>query len=566
MDSALVKKYHELAIREKPEFISYIYNLGEKYLKQLFSFPGKGVSLWWFSLIAEKPPLKSRAYEKLIAFLMLPEPEKHSADVAGTDRKIVLWNFLKGLIYLCYYFVRIIKVKSHMLDFGKRKKQLYSKNYLIVSYFPLIDKAKAEKDIFENKYFAGFHRILLKQHKDKYAHVCVQSNMDGYDLTDSINLANRFKKKESLFMLEEFFKLRHFIFIIFYYFYFSVIFLLNKKRIRRQTKYQFESKSYDIWHLLKDDFYNSFCGENLASSLYYIFIFKQLTTSLGKNTKIVCTCEMQWWERALYIYAKKEGITTIGFQHSIIPELLLNYFNVPQEIANGPDNGKCPLPDYIAAIGNITSGLLIKYGWPRERVFVWGAQRFERIKDIDNLVAPQKDKLDYLVCAFSIDQIETQNSLLLLRDAFKERVNYKILLKGHYACLRLEEMIRRLDLNLNYSVFEIVDEPMEEALMYAKGIIVTESSSCLYALAYGIPIIVPRFMNKLDCNPLSYISNIPIYVYSAHELREVCDKVIGGSPKQMVDTYTWMPFLKEYLYFPKNDTEYFEKIESLAYK
>ena len=70
MSIATNKAYHNLAFSEKDSFLNFIYKLGEMGLKRIFKFPKEDFSLWWFSLIAEKPPLKTDSYEKLISFLL----------------------------------------------------------------------------------------------------------------------------------------------------------------------------------------------------------------------------------------------------------------------------------------------------------------------------------------------------------------------------------------------------------------------------------------------------------------------------------------------------------------
>ena len=94
----------------------------------------------------------------------------------------------------------------------------------------------------------------------------------------------------------------------------------------------------------------------------------------------------------------------------------------------------------------------------------------------------------------------------------------------------------------------------------AKGIIVTESSSSFYALVYGSPVIVPRFEDKIDCNPLSYVSDIPIYVSSDEGLRNICEQItkLAGSP---LDSKVG-EFLNNYFYFPTDTSEYLDKIDS----
>lgn len=562
MDSSNTKEYHKLAISEKENFLVFIYNLGEKGLKQLFRFPEKDFSLWWFSLIAEKPPLKSDCYEKLISFLLTPDQKRCFDEDNKGDIKAIISQIIHGLHYLFYYMLSIIRIKLFLKNSKKRHDSLRFKKYIIVSYFPLIDKTKAAKNIFENRYLAPFHRILDEQNKNEYAHICLQTKIEGYGFREALDLANRFNRHQTLLFLEEFVRPTHLFLFAFYYLYFLSIFIFNLKFIKKTCLYNYKGTTYNIWHILKRDFYNSFCGYNLITSIWFILLFSQLTKNLNKNSKIIAICEMQWWEKALYIFAKKRGITTIGYQHSIVPELILNYFNSVKEIDGRDAMKSCPLPDYLGTVGDITAKLFIKYGWPRQRVFVWGAQRFEYLKDLENFSVPWKDKKDYFVCAFSIDSREMEKLLLLLDSAFKGSVNYKIILKNHPAAVNLKQMINKLNLKLDPNIFEISDESLQNLLEWAKGLIVMESSSCFYALACSIPVIVPRFMNKLDCSPLSYISDIPTYVYSPEEFRQVCEKIINSS-ESPVSQEKWNPFLKGYLYFPENNNEYLEKIRCL---
>ena len=80
---------------------------------------------------------------------------------------------------------------------------------------------------------------------------------------------------------------------------------------------------------------------------------------------------------------------------------------------------------------------------------------------------------------------------------------------------------------------------------------------------YGSPVIVPRFENRIDCNPLSYISDIPIYADSAKDLRNICDQIVN-LPESPVKDEQIKKFLNDYLCFPASDNEYLDKIDSLV--
>jgi surface carbohydrate biosynthesis protein (TIGR04326 family) len=564
MQSEFITRFHNLAFSEKKKYLKFIYNIGKSGLINLFKFPGENFSLWWFSLIAEKSTFKTDSYDRLIFYLLSPEKKPIKKPIRKLIRESALFQFFIGF-YSLYSFIRkVIYAKIFIKDFKRRQADLFDNDYTMVSYFPLLDKDKAKDNIFENKYIAPFHRLLEGKRKGKYAHICFHVDIDGLNFKDSVRLINKFYKTQSIFLLEEIFKLRHIFSILFYYLYFSFLFIFNINRIKKNILYEYEGKNYNVWHIFKNDFYISFCGNILASSLCYIYIFKELASCLKKNSIVICMCEMLWWEKALYVYTKKYGLISIGYQHTIVPELLLNYFNHPDEIrvSNGK-NGRCPLPDYMTTVGNIPAKLFKKYGWPDERVFVWGAQRFESLKDIDKLFIPWEYNENYFICAFSISISEAERVLLMLEEAFKKAiVNYKIYLKSHPA-INLQHVVKKLGLELNSEVFEFTEVPLDRSMQKAKGIIVTESSSCLYALAYGSPVIVPRFENRIDCNPLSYISNIPIYADSAEDLRNICDQIVNLPDSPVIDAEI-KKFLNDYLCFPVSDSEYLDKIDSLV--
>lgn len=331
--------------------------------------------------------------------------------------------------------------------------------------------------------------------------------------------------------------------------------------IKRNVVYEFEGRKFNVWHIFKSDFYRSFCGTNLASSLWYILSFKELSKHFDKHDKIISICEMQWWEKALYAFSKKKGATTIGVQHTIVPELILNYFNFYLEISDGNFIEKCPLPDYLATVGKIPTDLFIKHGWPKERVFVWGAQRFESLQELSSSVIPWKDKKNYFICAFSIDTLESEKILSLLETAFKGNAVYKIILKSHPS-LDISKLILKRRIKLSSQIFEHSEIPLQKIIAEAKGVIVTESSSCFFALACGIPVIIPRFEDKIDCNPLSYLTDIPIYVYSPEDLFSVCNRIVNLTDPP-VSYEKCNKFLEEYFYFPKDKGEYLEKIVKL---
>jgi len=551
--------FHSMAYSEKANFIRFVYSLGNEKMRNIFKFPGEGLSLWWLSLIDEKSTIKSDAYENLISYLC-SDGKKPIPKRKGKKNNFLL-NFGYGFWTLCLYFVQVIIVWLKVSDFKKRKARLRTDEYIIVSYFPYIDVKELAKNKFINKYLEGLHKALQNSAPDKFSHICLPVNIDGFCFSDSVRLCNKFKESESLFLLQEFLNLGDLLLSIYLYLYFSLIFIFNLNWIKKQLKYTYKGKKIYVWNLFKSDFYRSFAGDNLAAAILYFVSFKKMILNINQNAKIVTICEMQWWEKALYLNARKRKITTIGYQHSQVPVLLFNYFNAPEELQEDVVSKYLPLPDYLVTVGKVTEQIFCESGWPRERVIKWGAQRFETFRDLDFLVVPWQEKDKCIVCALSADALETKKIVELLQEAFNSFPGYKIILKSHPA-VNLKKIFKELNNDLNLETFFVSREPLDNLMKKAKAMVVTKSSASFYALASGSYIVVPRFAHILDCNPLSYITDFPIYTYSAQELRSNCDRIID-SQKGPSFYEQGKDFLREYFYYPSSDLEYLTKIENL---
>jgi surface carbohydrate biosynthesis protein (TIGR04326 family) len=558
----LNKDFHRLAIEEREGYLQFIHKFGNSRTRKLFNIPGEEFSLWWMSLIAEKSTVKSDVYEKLIALLVSGKPEPRS--LRSRIKSSLLYKFylfVRGIVDLLVHILRAFYIKVSVNDFQKRLRKLKACDYVIVTPFPLFDKQKSEAGTYENKFVPALHRSLEEVYRGRYAHICLHVDSEGLKLGDSVYWLNKFNRKQILFLLDEFFNLIYTPILFFYYLYFSVVFVFNVAKIRRQAFYEYKGRTYDLWPILANDFYYSFCGPNLVSSLWYIFAFKKACSSLEKGSKVISVCEMSWWEKALYIFARKQGLITVGYQHTRLPKLLLNYFNTGQDVIENGVFDPCPLPDYLATVGRTAASIFKDDGWPDTRIFVWGAQRFEPFRKKESFFVPWDKKESCFICAFSINEFETERVISFLAEAFREPLNYKILLKSH-PNIDLKKLIARCSTSLYPANFEIVDEDITSLAKKSKGMIVTDSSSCFYALASSSPVIILRFKDRVDANPLSYISDLALYVYSPQELKDTCDKIITGClapvPHQSV-----VRFLDDYLYFPDKDEDYLEKIKNI---
>jgi len=76
------------------------------------------------------------------------------------------------------------------------------------------------------------------------------------------------------------------------------------------------------------------------------------------------------WERAFVRSARANGTTTVGYQHSVVGQQMLNY--AAKSNVDGPES----LPDKVLCSGPSTRGQLLAWGMPEDRLAIGGALRF----------------------------------------------------------------------------------------------------------------------------------------------------------------------------------------------
>jgi hypothetical protein len=95
----------------------------------------------------------------------------------------------------------------------------------------------------------------------------------------------------------------------------------------------------------------------------------------AKPSRVAWPWENHGWERNFCRAARKHGVQTIGYQHTVIGPHQFNY-----STATNPD-GLLSVPDIIAADGPAYREQLLDWGMPQERLVIGGAFRFRRFSE-----------------------------------------------------------------------------------------------------------------------------------------------------------------------------------------
>ncbi len=590
-----IRHFNEKAFSIRGDYIKFISEFADaprfkgRNLKEYFRCPFKQFSTWWFSLIAEKNPLKTNSYHKLVKLLtILDLQNKYSCNKIWldiSDRELAeaitgntkfrcnnLKNYRResNLTYFALFFLKTVKpilhtmykiifIKKTMLGLNGRKKILKNSRFLLVTYFPLVDKKSMKQEKFINKYYAPLQKALEKKYKDQFAWLALDIKSTDFSWRESIRLASQINKwRYPFFFCKEFLKPIDLLIMTLQYSYVAIKFLMKASYLSRNFKYM--GTDINIWSLFKDDWYRSFCGWTLIEGLLYYCIFSRTFQRLREDTIVTYIAENHAWEKALNIASRRKGeLKVIGIQHTIVPLLLLNYFNDKAELQEGNYIQTMPRPDHLACVGKIPVRLFLESGWDKSRVFVWGAIRFQHFKhQIDHKIS-WKGRENKVVAALSIMPEESGEVLLYIYQAFKDQQDYQVIIKGHPS-LPVSPLLASLNIELDRNIFQIVDTPLNELLSKVKALIVTESSAALESIACQCPVIIPCLSRVVDMNPLSGISDLPIYVESPEGLKKTVNEIMEKKESPLLYE-NCKAFIEDYCEFPHLDEDFLEKIE-----
>jgi len=239
------KEYRETSFRLRNEYVKFVSILGEKLvskgrnLKTYFKIPFRDVSAWWFSLIAEKNPMKSMSivtFYQLVTvinaiekngcnsvFLMVDNPglslclKKYSKDdhIAFYSKRFTLLKYemlvaMGTTMSAIYGFVQILKrsiiLRRRLRSFScTRRLAITEPNYIFVTYFPQVDKEAIKKGMFINKYFGPLQSGLEQKYKEKIAWILLQEQTFEYNENSGISLTEKLNHAGyKLFFGEEF--------------------------------------------------------------------------------------------------------------------------------------------------------------------------------------------------------------------------------------------------------------------------------------------------------------------------------------------------------------------------
>ena len=552
-----------LEINKISNFISKDKNLSKPFLY-------KNTSLWWLSYNAFTRNF-IHITDFINNFLVLINEKKPSKIIIQDDFE--KYELIKQICLVKNIELKFSKLSLSKFNLGKKNKQIlknkaanlffkyklkkrkrlfYNKNQsipptsnkiLFVTYpiyrrniFDFDDfSSKQDEFIFHNfnKFFDSedllgldiFSQIRTNENSLKSR---LESNIPWLPMDILINNSNSDEQKN---FLENYLK------------------LINSKEFQSLFIY----KGIDYWSYIFPKFME------MKNDYYFPFWVKLLDSieDLFKNNRpklIFLLYETAAPSLALISICKKLGIKTIGIQHGIIHEFHPFYMhdNFSNELTS------FILPDKLLLFGEITKDILLKRGYPKNKLISLGNLEFLNFKMMDDnkrnklienyglskykiiiLFAPPNLKID------KKNKINFNQKILqqLVKD-FKDKTDFVVLMKPH----PLDSLSEYEKLVENVNNIKIVSGNIFELILMSSIVISTYSTSILDAMALQKPVIQITFENEnfplpfdeFNCVLPANISNLWLKINQLLSDKEIHDSLIKNSTE----------FIKKYYNIP----------------
>ena len=574
----------------RTKYLEFIAQLPQKIqhkgqnLKEWFAIDGC-LSAWWLSLIAEKNTFKSEAFNRLVQletilsilkkekidFLLFASKsqklqnalkayvQKHGISFRTVPARILngmkdrmkelqRGHYLKHALHVLFFAVcqygRFGQIRRAMKGIPRRMRD--PDQLMLVGPYPYFDTTHAQAGVFKNKLYSQLQEALERgNRKIVWALFNVQNG--SCTIPEALQYARDFiKKGYNIYFLEESCSMRRQIKVLMKLFFLGIKFLRVENAIARAHNFE----DCNFYSLFKDDWHASFVGAQGYQGLLFYEMFKELLKNSQAKQCLYC-CEMHAWEKALLAAREVTGsnIPFFAYQHATVSSMLLNYFNSPMETRH---RGAYPLaqPDKIICNGELPYQYMLESGWPKDRLMIAEAIRFEDLK-ID-LPAIPAAKENIVVVAFSISPQESSAILATVYQALKDVKEIKVWIKPH-PFVNLDDVLRLAGLRRENFPFEIRGDSHESLLAQAKIVIVGESSVSLIALALGCEIVLVNVPEWINMSPLRNIAMNQIRTVNSpdelgNKVLELCRPGMTGTvPREEIDQV-----INKFFYFNKN--------------
>ncbi len=579
---------------------SYVRFIGDFPTKPLFNgrdlkeYLGlaSGFSAWWLSSIAEKNTMASPAFAGLAALLSVIEIQReHKCDEIWIDLRdrrltqalVANASVLAGPVidqsqgHPVHRDSRAAGLGQIVRDIaklafkalmgkwaarGSEDRELVERaKYLLVTYFPLIDKeAWSSRRIFINRYYGALQEELEAECSDRLVWLAIYAKLDGVGWREALKLARDARAEGyPIVFVERWLGFKDLAAILAVAMRLAFSWRKARSTLEREFVFAHAGAEVSLWALFQPDWRDSFGGSGFIKAFAHYRMFSRVFEQSDQGAVVLYLSEMLAWEKGLNMAAHgRNEMTTIGIQHTTVPLLLLNFALDRSEWEGRYGAEAIPAPTQLATVGEVTSEMMVASGWPADRVVPLAAMRFAHFKDILGQRFSWSDRERSVVLALSYSPEESQELLVFAWQAFSDG-DFQVLVKAHPNC-PVHVLEKALDIELDPTRFTVSEEPLHELLPRARAMVVGGSSAVFDGLACGCPVFIPRLVRSVDKNPLSGLCDLQVYASDPADLRTKVDHAVnaGQAPVSVEESQA---FVRRYFRLPDSEGRLLVELE-----
>lgn len=576
-------------------YINFIFELPQKCKKGVFF--SKGENLWWFLDVTEKDPFHSKIIYRLFYLeLMRRVIEKDTFHKIYIDlddhllsEALVRWKpgeinnisadafarhkteFCNSFLYFIYKYLRncfgifllfttrSIALKISRIDGIKSPQKngvFFYTNYPYWWNNPYGNKAS-------EKFFGSLPEDLAKGYPIFY--IAWLFSLNPLKIFFKRVFFRYFFIKKNVIILEHMLKTKDRVGIL------SFRYFLWALSVRRYFGASFKSKFYefDITRLVYHEICHSLTSAGLFNNVLIKDAFKKFSEKYFPRT-VIYRLEFNPFEKAI-LKGVSRRCKTISFQHATLSHNLISHFFAPGEIAFhlSEDNVSLamPLPDIILTTGSYFRDIMIKTGFPSERIDICGPIRYCNLVSYlkeNRQKAEVRKKLGFndseKIFLVIMGWIEKEDmaliaSLVEAQKAMDEKPNF--ILRSH-PHLRYDKKISSFfkSANSNFRYSFLSDEfSLYDAISISDGVIEVPTAVGYESMAIGrLPIV---YMNRhiFNVNSSEELNGSTYIVDSSAELKDAMHSILYGDEKIDHMMHEWPRVLENFFYDLKSNPQ-----------
>jgi len=427
---------------------------------------------------------------------------------------------LKRFLTPYYSFLQNIQTTVRLFTVGTTRRQNTipkDKEITLIDIFFI--PSMFEKGVYNNRYYPGLLYHLDEKERKKI--FFVPTILIRKKLKEILNICE--KAGDQFLFKFDYLKFRDYFFA-----------LLSALRIKKINLESFEFRGFRVGPILRSDFAKNIAnGSSFIGLLNYRF-FRRLKER-GVQLKLV----IDWFENQVVDRGFNKGkneffpdVKSIGYEGFIV-SYDYNFYLQPSlcEYKAGV------LPDHIAVTGSGVVNGIKKY-FPEISVITASAFRFDSIYkcNLSNL-RPNNNPL-VILATLPISKRQSRDILDLLIEytELEKDLSTQVLIKSH-PVLNMNQI--RSSWSSWPEQFKILDGNFSEIISTVDLMVGNTSSTCMEALAYGVPVIIVGNQDGITQNPIpnSVSKTMWELCYTVDEFKNAVKRLCTDADKRKSTEY-----------------------------